>query len=186
MRSPKSRQWPQEILEIAEAAEVLSKTDQKAVEDAKKQEKHTKDAAAVFRKEYMAKTKAIRERDPRALAAQVAPRLGASGASGSGALSAARLRTHPLDSNPQATIQAMAPPGAHVWRDLGKGRWHVHLPPYARFSRPWDLYGNSGASMLCLRRVWRLYLEDNGQALTTCPVVGLFTGGPTDRDDYHL
>lgn len=97
------------------------------------------------------------------------------------------MRQAPTSTIAQSSIAAMAPLGCSVWRDLPKGRWHMHLEPCRRFSRPWELHGEGGAALLILKRAWRLYLEDLGKSLGECLVAGLFCGDASkDADDYNL
>lgn len=177
----------EEVLVVAEAAEVLGREDRKELQATKHQEASNKDSMSAFRRAYEARRRELVASDPPALA-KAQPKglvefLLVFFAADVGRSIEGSAGIH----HPQDRIAAMAPEGCAVWRDLSKGRWHMHLPPYRRFSRPLELHGESGAGMLILKRAWRLALEDEGGPLTRCPVSGLFTGDAArDGDDYNL
>ena len=83
---------------------------------------------------------------------------------------------NPADGMPQAFFRDMCPPGAHIWRDNVRGAWHVHLPPWRRFHRPFNVYGEAGAGVEAIREAWRLHHRDAGTDPASCPIEGLFDG----------
>lgn len=174
----------EDILGVAEAADVLAKGDRRELLTAKKQQETKQSESVEFRDAWVKKRRELVRSDPRA---QASARGSASSSSSSGRRSAAALRTDEVATIEHKTIADLAPTGCSVWRDHGKGRWHIHFPPYARFSRPWDLHSEAGAAFLVLKRAWRLHLEDSGRPLSECPVTGLFTGDQAkDKDHYIL
>ena len=69
----------------------------------------------------------------------------------------------------------MLPPGAHIWKGTSGGRWHVHLKPHKRFSKPWSEFGEAGAAFEAAKEPWNLYCMDNDIKTSDCPVSGLFS-----------
>lgn len=82
---------------------------------------------------------------------------------------------NPYGAMPQSVFRDMCPLGAHVWRDNVRGAWHVHLPPWRRFHRPFAIFGEAGAGVEAMREAWRLHLREEGADLTDCPLEGLFS-----------
>lgn len=76
----------------------------------------------------------------------------------------------------QKDAASMLPPGASIWRGLSNGTWQVHMAPWKRRSYPWHVFGFNGAAKECLRHVRFLYLSEQDQPMSDCPVSGLFEG----------
>ena len=75
-------------------------------------------------------------------------------------------------TQPQAA--KLCPPGGHIWRNNYSGGWGCHLAPFKRLSRLDRLVSHKGGLLICLRYMWKLYLQDlHSLPLSACPVEGL-------------
>lgn len=74
----------------------------------------------------------------------------------------------------QAKAKTLCPPGGSIWRGMSSGSWACHLPPWKRRSYPWDIFGFDGAAKECLKHMWHLYLTEQNEPLSACPIKGLF------------
>lgn len=159
------------ILELDKGQQFLDQDEKKELQVAKKPKKDAECDAKAFKAEYKARRSTMAN----------SSRGSAASASGSRAAGArAKVSKYPpvpvgMLSQPQAKL--LLPPGAAVWRGLSNGTWNVHLPPFARKSYPWALYGENESCLMCIRHVWRLYLDGLGQETGDCPVPGLFSQG---------
>ena len=174
----------EDVLGAAEAAEVLEPGDKREFTSAQEAAAQQKKEGKKLRLALQARRRELARSEPR----ELAKKRKVTGKTTDPDRQAVKdLKKAPTSTVPQDAIARLCPPGAHVWRDLGRGRWHVHMPPYRRFSRPWEVHGESIAACLVLKRVWRLWLEDQGKSLDECPLTNLFTGdSERDRDDYRL
>lgn len=143
-----------DILDCADAGEVLGREDQKELKTTMQEQKRQKEDVEEFRSSY----KAARTAHAKARAAAAGAPSSRSSSSGSGSRSALALRRAPESTVPQPTIQQYCPPKCHVWRDLGRGAWHSHLEGFRHFSGRWDHYRESGAAWVVLKHSWRLHL----------------------------
>lgn len=172
------------LLDCADAGEVLGREDQTELNKTMQEQKKQLDDKNEFRSHYRAARQAHAKARAKASSASGSRSAGSASSSGP---SAAQLRRAPESTVPQPSIQAYAPPTCHIWRDLGRGAWHSHLEGHRCFSRRWDHYGESGSAWLVLKHSWRLYLEHTGESLLACPVSGLFVGDAAkDADDTTL
>ena len=87
----------------------------------------------------------------------------------------------PKGAIPQSELAKLCPPGGHIWEGArGCGSWHVHLPTFPRWSRPWVPFGVDRAAQLVLQYLWVLWLRDNRLLPKHCPVKGLFADDVAD------
>lgn len=160
------------FLSCGAGLEALDKSDEKAARKVQKKTAIDEAECKDFRKDYKAERKARRAAETAQQAAEV-KRLAKSRGRGKAAPRAPagpRLAL-PIEAPTQAEAKAIAPPGAHIWRELVRGGWAVHYAPYRRFSSSWKIYGAKGAAVRCLQYAWALYMDDHG--LDHCPVQGL-------------
>ena len=70
------------------------------------------------------------------------------------------------------------PPGSFVWRDVKRGGWCGHVPPYKRVSEPFVKHGGSSITSFraCLRGLWIQYAAKVAKSpKDVCFVEGLFS-----------
>ena len=86
----------------------------------------------------------------------------------------------PANAITQPEAKQMCPPGAYIWKGLRDGNWCIHLPPYPRYSKAWQMLGHYNACICVLQHGWRIWLRDNHLAERGCPVKGLFCNRPEE------
>lgn len=152
--------------------EALDKSDEKAARKVQKKTAIDEAEYKDFRKDYKAERKARRAAETAQQAAEAKPLAKSRGMGKAAPRAPAGPRLAlPIEAPTQAEAKAIAPPGAHIWRELVRGGWAVHYAPYRRFSSSWKIYGAKGAAVRCLQYAWALYMDDHG--LDHCPVQGL-------------
>lgn len=77
----------------------------------------------------------------------------------------------------QATAKQYLPPGCSIWRGVSRCNWNGHCPGYPRCSAMWAQYGEEGALVQVLQKLWDMWLEQQGLDRSRCLVEGLFSGG---------
>lgn len=76
----------------------------------------------------------------------------------------------------QSEVRRFCPRGASIWRNNLQGGWCGHCPPYMRTSCLSALVGGERAAPEgVLRTLWRQYATLEGQDLSACTVLGLFS-----------
>lgn len=165
------------ILEMDEGQAFLDQDEKKELQAAKKSKNDPETDAKAFKAEYKARRGAISSRS-------AAGSRNASGHKNASAPKASRYPPVPPGMLTQPQARSLLPPKAHVWRGLSNGSWNVFLAPRPRKSFSWALHGENESCLVCLRHVWRLHLEGEGQDISQCPVPGLFSGDDQDAIAY--
>ena len=74
----------------------------------------------------------------------------------------------------QPEAAKLCPPGGRIWRNNYSGGWECHLAPFKRLARLDRLVSHKGGLLICLRYMWKLYLQDlHSLPLSACPIEGL-------------
>ncbi len=168
------------VIDVAEAEELFDKQEREELKKVKQKVVSEKAVKTEYEKAHREKRTVVKaaqkERDAAAAGGCRGRGKAAAKAKAKAAAAAVVRMVLPATGElTQADVKAFLPPGSHVWRD-SKGAWHQHTPPHPRTSARWLMYGERGAALQILRDCWRLHLQDSGQLVAECPVVGLFQG----------
>lgn len=153
----------------------LDADDKAEVEQSLKTQRSHKRVVTEFRQEWVGRVRVVKQRAK----AFRKPKATATPKAKAKAMAAAIGYRGPAnfpDLVPQSEARQYVPPGASVWRGNKALSWNGHLPPNARTSRSWALYGANGALKLVLQALWKQWLFSQGLTEAECPIVGLFDG----------
>lgn len=76
---------------------------------------------------------------------------------------------------PQEYARKFCPPGAHIWRALGRCEWAGHTSKdHIRVSARWCDHGEDSSMRVVLRKMWNQWNEQHGKDHNTSPIKGLF------------
>ena len=167
-----------ELLDVDELRDMMTKDEiqqhAKQKEDHESHETHRRD----FKAAYKEKKRKVGELKIAALAKAKAKCKAKAKAAPNPAEDALKrlkaLAMVPADAILQPQAARMCPPRGHIWNNWKGAAWCGHLPPYARISSLWAVYGHREACLTVLRAMWRRWLADNEMAIERCPVAGLF------------
>ena len=152
-----------ELLNLGDNIEILDKADQSDITKERKSHKASELSRAEFAQEFKAKRIAVSH-----------ARSGPSSTSSSKPLAKyKKVKMPKVGHLTQPWVQSNCPPGCLCWKS-SEGSWQVHLPPWPRKSRSWNIEGEEAAAKFVLKYAWELYLNDLNLPLSRCPIIGLF------------
>ena len=75
----------------------------------------------------------------------------------------------------QPQVKLFVPPRASVWISHARHEWWGHIKPHRRIFETFARHGSSiSAARALLRRLWEIYLVEEGLEAKDCPHTGLF------------
>ena len=158
------QQWCDALFEIDEATEVLDMHDHQEVKNEKKNAEREVSAHHTFKAEYTAKKKEVDAAKPKPPAKKKAKK---------GPVAAGPKPKLP-STIPQSSAKLWIPEATSIWRDLTRGGWCGHCPPYKRISQSWHLLWEEGAMKAVIEQLWQQALELKGLDHSECPYDGMF------------
>ena len=160
------------ILEMHEALDIMDHAEKKEMQKEKSKGEESKQDLQEFQHSYKAKSKLVREVTKGKLANNCKlVKDGTKGKKGS-----SRYPKLPVADTEvsQAEARVLLPPGCSIWRALVHHAWCCHFHPYSRKSFAFQVYGDTGSMLECLRFCWRCHLLREGLEEEHCPIQGLF------------
>lgn len=152
------------LLAMDEAAEVLEQQDEKTLKAEQVRITSARGIVAEFSTQYTAKAVTVRAAAEAKTKGKKKP-----------AVPAAQRPPPGPHHIEQGEARDFCPPCAHIWRSLLRGEWCGHVLLCKRVSASFHAYGSSEAALNeCLKKMWRQWLEQNGMALSECPIAGHF------------
>jgi hypothetical protein len=156
----------QELLEVDEAAKVLTFEDEKVLKKEQEAGKERQNNYHIFAAEYVAKKKAVR-----AAAQGVAPKASAKGKAKAAAKPAPRRLPARMGTNmSQQEAKEWMPPGSYIWKSNNDGSWCAKLPPFNKVGRSWRRHGEEQALRLVVSLLWHQFMDLHGMGPEDCPI----------------